>query len=128
MFPCKYDVEQHEVLNSEVGRWCVRNAPADWKNRLFTYRHKIHETYVLAVWADENKRHGIFSDVVNLGHGWGNFDRAMADEMMRRMWAPLSPESMGDQINQQSRDYSSKQQDKQMERKENEAKRREVWK
>lgn len=128
MFPCLYDAEQHDILESEVGRWCVRVAPADWKNRLFTYRHQIHGTFVVAVWADEDKKHGIFCDVVNLGGGFGNFNRAMADEMMRRMWAPLSPESMGTQINQQSRDYTSKQQDKNEQIKEENIKRKEVWK
>ena len=128
MFPCIYDEKQHEIMTSEVSRWCVRNAPAGWVDRLFTYRHKIHGTFVVAVWADKNQRHGIFSDVVNLGFGWGGFNHAMADEMMRRMWAPLSPLSMATQINQQSRDFNSKQQDKQEERKEFNSKRKEVWK
>jgi hypothetical protein len=128
MFPCLYDGEQHEILDSEVARWCIREAPADWKDRLFTYRHRIHGTFVVAVWADKNKRHGIFSDVINLGTSWKGFNHAMADEMMRRMWAPLSPSSMAEQINQQSRDFDSQRMDKAEELKEMNAKRREVWK
>jgi hypothetical protein len=123
-----FDGEQHEIVASEVGRWCIRNAPADWRERLFTYRHRLHGTFVVAVWADKNQRHGIFSDVVNLGHGWVNFHRPMADEMMRRMWAPMSPTSMASQINQQDLNYHSDQQDKSEQVKEENIKRKEVWK
>lgn len=128
MFPCMFDGEQHEIIPSEIGRWCIRNAPADWRDRLFTYRHRLHGTFVVAVWADKDRRHNIFSDVVNLGLGWGGFSHAMADEMMRRMWAPMSPTSMATEINQQDRNYHSMQQDKQQERQEHNAKRKEVWK
>jgi len=128
MIPCKYDDKQHQILESEVGRWCRRNAPADWKNRLFTYRHRIHGTFVVAVWADKNQRHGLFSDVVNLGFGWGGFDRAMADEMMRRMWAPMSPQTMARRIDLESKNYSSLQQDKNEQIKEDREKSRRFWK
>jgi hypothetical protein len=128
MFPCQYDEKQHQIIPSEVGRWCIRNAPADWKDRLFTYHHRIHDTLVVAVWADKNQRFGIFSDVINLGRSWKNFNHAMADEMMRRMWAPMSPSTMSEKINQQSLDFDSARMDKAEETKENNIKRKEVWK
>ena len=125
MFPIMYDEKQHEVLESEVGRWCVRNSPPDWKDRLFTYRHKYHGTFVVAVWAKE--KYGIMSDVVNLGFGFVGFDRAMADEMMRRMWAPMSPQTMAKRIDLESRNYEHIQQDKNEEIKEANEKRRRFW-
>jgi hypothetical protein len=125
MFPVMYDEEQHQILESEVGRWCVRNAPVDWRDRLFTYRHKRHGTFVVAVWARD--KYGLMSDVVNLGYGWGGFNKAMADELMRRMWAPMSPETMARRIDQSSRDYESIQQDKQGQIKEANEKRRRFW-
>ena len=128
MIPCKYDEKQHQILPSEISRWCVRNAPADWKDRLFTYRHRIHGTFVVAVWADKNRRLGLFSDVLNLGDSLNNFDHKKADELMRRMWAPLSPSSMADQINQQSRDYNSRQQDINEELKDNQKRRKRDFK
>ena len=125
MFPIMYDEKQHEVLESEVGRWCVRNSPPDWKDRLFTYRHKYHGTFVVAVWAKD--KYGIMSDVVNLGFGFGGFDRAMADEIKRRMWAPMSPSTMATIINQEARNYDSIQQDKQEKVKEDRIKSRRFW-
>ena len=125
MFPVLFDPKQHEVLESEVGRWCRRNAPADWKDRLFTYRHKYHGTFVVAVWAKD--KYGIMSDVVNLGFGFGGFDRAMADEIKRRMWAPMSPSTMATIINQEARNYDSIQQDKQEKVKEDRIKSRRFW-
>ena len=125
MFPVLYTPEQHEILESEVGRWCRRNAPADWKDRLFTYRHKYHGTFVVAVWARD--KFGLMSDVVNLGGGFGGFDRAMADEMRRRMWAPMSPQTMAKRINIESSNYEHMQQDKNEEIKEENEKRRRFW-
>lgn len=127
MFPCQYDSGQHQIVSSEIARWCVRNAPANWKDRLFTYHHRIHNTFVVAVWADKNHRFGIFSDVVNLGRSWGGFSHAMADEMMRRMWAPMSPSTMSEKINQQSRDFDSMWMDKAQETQENNERRKKVW-
>jgi hypothetical protein len=110
MLPCIYDDKQHEILESEVARWCRRNAPADWKDRLFTYRHQLHDTFVVAVWAGD--KYGLFSDVLNLGHSFANFDRRMADELRHRMYAPTSADSMAKQINQVNRDFNSRMQDK----------------
>ena len=125
MFPVLFDPKQHEVLESEVGRWCRREAPADWKDRLFTYRHKYHGTFVVAVWAKD--KYGIMSDVVNLGGGWGGFDRAMADEIKRRMWAPMSPRTMATTIDQESKNYDRLQQDRQEQVKEDRIKSRRFW-
>ena len=116
MIPCVYDEKQHEVLSSEVARWSSRNAPADWKDRLFTYRHSITENFVVAVWAD--KPFGIFTDVLNLGKSLSNFNRETADELLRRMWQPLSPSTISQQINRTQSDFHSKQVEKNNEMKE----------
>ena len=126
MFPCGFDEKQHEIFSGELVRWCKRNAPADWKNRLFTYHHKLHDTLVIAVWASGRKL-GVFSDVINMGGELRNFDRKKADILMQRMWAPVSPETMSRQINQQARDFDSMQQDKNAEIKDENVRRRKVW-
>jgi len=126
MFPCLYDERQHEILDTEVGRWCQRNAPADWKDRLFTYRHQLHNTFVVAVWAAEP--FGILSDVLNLGHSLSNFDRGRADEMMKRMWCPLQADDMARQIESQSKDFQHQEMGRAEEYKEYLAKRKEAFK
>ena len=114
MFVCFYDEKQHEIFNSEVARWARRNAPAGWKDRLFTYHHQITENFVVAVWAKEP--YGIISDIINLGKSMGNFNKPRANELMRRMWKPNDPVEMAQQINQQARNFDSRQQDKQGEK------------
>lgn len=109
--PCLFDEKQHHIISGgELIAWCKREAPAKDKNRLFLYRHQIHETFVIAMWASDRAL-GVFTDFLNLGYSLANFDRKKAQEFLRRLYAPTSAHEMAKAINQTSRDYSAIRQD-----------------
>lgn len=93
MFPCIYDPGQHEILNPPLLEWCrARLDNPKERDRLFVYHHRLHDTFVIARWAQDPM--GVFTDFLNLGHSLGNFDEKMADEFLHRMFKPLDPIKM----------------------------------
>lgn len=124
MIPCMFDSAQHEILSGgEVLAWCKRETPAKERSRLFLYRHRLHNTFVIARWASDRAM-GIFTDFLNLGHSLSNFNKEKADEFRKRMLAPLSPKKMARTISQSSSDFSSMKQDEDAENREIVEKRR----
>jgi hypothetical protein len=94
LFPCIYDPMQHEILRSDLLDWCKGQvAPAD-RERYFLYRHRVHETFVVARWAAD--KFGIFTDFLHIGHSLGNFDREMANEFRKRLYSPVSPKEISE--------------------------------
>ena len=109
MFPCMYDPAQHEVIEPEVLRWCRRMAPAEDKDRLFCYRHKLYDTFVIAHWV--KGKYGLFLDFFNMGTSLGNFKKAHANEFLRRKYAPTSAVEMSRTLSQNERDMNSQKRD-----------------
>lgn len=111
MLPCLCDEKQHQIISGgELIAWCKQEAPAKERERFFLYRHQIHGTFVIARWASDRAL-GIFTDFLHIGHSLANFDRAKANEFLRRLYAPTSAPEMSRVINQTSRDYNTIRQD-----------------
>lgn len=107
MLPCLYDEKQHEILSGgELLEWAKRVAPAKERDRFFLYRHRLHHTFVLARWATDRAM-GIFTDFLHIGKSLANFNKEMADEFRRRLYAPTSAPEMAKAITQSQRDYTT---------------------
>lgn len=92
MLPAIYQPEQHEILHSDLLDWCKQQvAPAD-RERYFLYRHRLHGTFVVARWAGEKFK--VFTDFLHIGTSLGFFNRKMAKEFRKRLYAPVSPKDI----------------------------------
>lgn len=118
MLPMLYNPKQHHIISGgELIAWCKREAPAKDTKRLFLYRHRVHGTFVIAMWASDRAL-GVFTDFLNLGYSLNNFDRKKAQEYLRRLYAPTSAPEMARTINQTSRNYDTIRQDEDAEERE----------
>ncbi len=72
---CPFQSAEHAIIQSEVIDWARRECPdRDVVDKLFMYRHKVYETFVIAMWT----REGWFMDVLNIGKSLESFDRVQA--------------------------------------------------
>jgi hypothetical protein len=106
MMPCLYDEKQHQLLpDGDLIRHCKKITPAKDKERLFLYRHRLHGTFVIGMWAG-GRAMGIFTDFLNLGKSLGNVNTKTMTEFRRRMYAPTSPKEISDALNESDRQFN----------------------
>lgn len=87
-----YNFQEHTIIGGELSLWLKRlieNIP-NRKNRLFLVRYNALGIFVIAEWTDNLK--DTFTDVLNLGKSLGNFGNKEAQELRRRLFAPVTAE------------------------------------
>ena len=80
---------------------------------LFLLRYNKLEVFCICEWTDNHK--DTFTDVLNLGKSLGNFDRKGADELRRRLFAPVTVEDTSQAIDRTDSDFYHGLQDEDME-------------
>lgn len=81
MFECKFDSKQHHIIEPEIYHWAVNNTPDSEKANVFVYRHRKHNTFVIAYWVGRGK----FIDMVHIGTSLNAFTRKQALEFLNRI-------------------------------------------
>ncbi len=107
---CFYTPQQHQLLEPPLLDWC-RNQTSDevLKKRLFVYRQLQVGTFVIAQWLDRAK--GLFVDTLNLGNSLSNFSREKAQELRRRLLAPVSSSDTKDMMSTVNSNFTHTQQE-----------------
>lgn len=87
-----YKPQEHTIVGGEIGPFCDRLVEHDPKRRgnLFVVRYNKLGVFCICEWLDKSL--GFFVDVMNLGKSLGNFGRANAEELYRRLFKPLTAE------------------------------------
>lgn len=87
-----YNTWEHEIMGGEIGAFCSRIVEGDLKrkDKIFVVRYNKIGVFVIAEWI--GRVGDSFVDVMNLGDSLGNFSKAKADELKRRMLAPATCE------------------------------------
>ena len=85
-----YKSQEHTIVGGEIGPFCDRLVERDPKRRgnLFVVRYNKLSVFCICEWIDKSL--GFFVDVLNLGNSLGNFGRKAANELRRRLFAPLT--------------------------------------
>lgn len=84
--------QEHTIVQGEIGPFCDRLVENDPQRRgkLFVVRYNKLGTFCICEWLDKSL--GFFVDVMNLGKSLGNFSYRKAQELRRRLFAPLTAE------------------------------------
>lgn len=100
-----YKSDDHTIVGGELLLWVKRLVENDRirKGKLFVLYYNKLDVYVIAEWLAGPK--DIFVDVMNLGKSLGNFGRAEAQELRKRLFNPLGPEETSKAITQADSDY-----------------------
>lgn len=110
-----YNVTDHTVIGGELSRWIgqLTNGDPQRKNKLFLVRYNQLGVFVIAEWLGKPK--DVFVDVLNLGKSLGNFGYKAAQELKKRLFAPLSAEATRIAVSNADSDYHHNLQDEDME-------------
>lgn len=111
-----YTAEEHTIIRGgELSGWLERltDGRPNRKNRLFLIRYNALGVFVIAEWTDNHK--DTFTDVLNLGKSLGNFGQKEAQELRRRLFAPVTAEDTAQAINRTDSDFYHGLQDEDLE-------------
>lgn len=89
-----YTSAEHTVIEgSGIPEFLIRLVEDDpqRKGRLFLVRYHKLEVFVIAEWL--GRPYDVFVDVMNLGKSLGNFGQKEAQELRKRLFAPLTAEA-----------------------------------
>jgi len=107
-FICPFQHDQHHRIFPEILGWARDNCPdRDAAKNLFMYRHKIHQTFVIALWVKE----GWFVDVMNLGMSLGNFTQTSARVFREMFDSEHTVDGFKKQMAKKEYDFNRKQTD-----------------
>ena len=99
--PCTYSPDQHYIFEPELLAWCRRQTPDEsLKKELFVYKQLQVGTFVIARWV--SREMGLFVDLLNLGHALSTFTVEMAQELRRRILAPVTSNDTAKQMSASS--------------------------
>ena len=100
-----YNTDEHTIIGGELSDWLKRLMADDpqRRGRLFLVRYNKLGVFVIAEWLGKPK--DVFVDVYNIGKSLGNFRRKAAQELRKRLFAPLTAEETCKSIVQTDSDY-----------------------
>ena len=101
-----YTSAEHTIINgSGIPEFLTRLIEGDpqRKGRLFLLRYNKLGVYCICEWTDGHK--DTFVDVLNLGKSLGNFEKKEAQELRRRLFAPVSAEESAREIIRNDSDF-----------------------
>lgn len=106
-----YNSAEHRIIGGDLSRWVDGLIEGDprRKGRLFVVRYNKLGVFVIAEWLGKPK--DVFVDVLNLGKSLANFDRKGAQELRRRLFAPLTAEGTNRATMEAESDYHHNLQD-----------------
>lgn len=101
-----YNPDEHTIIEGGgIALWLKQLVEGDpqRKGRLFLVRYNKLEVFVIAEWLGLPR--DVFVDVMNLGKSLGNFGQKEAQELRRRLFAPVTAEETARMIRQNDSDY-----------------------
>jgi len=113
-----YRSDDHTIIGGDIAAFCARLVEGDpqRKGRLFIVRYNKVGTFVIAEWLAGPK--DIFVDVMNLGESLSNFTYEKAQELRKRLFAPLTAEATAQASAEAESDYNHFMNDDNLEEKE----------
>ena len=110
-----YDQEEHTIIRGGISEWLERlvEGSPQRKGRLFLLRYNKLAVYCICEWSGNYK--DTFTDVMNLGKSLGNFDQKQAQELRKRLFAPVTAEDTRRAIIGADSDYHHNLQNEDME-------------
>lgn len=110
-----YNSSEHSIIGGNIADFCARLVEDDpqRKGKLCVIRYNKIRTFVIAEWLA--KPRDIFVDTMNLGNSLGNFTRAKADELCKRLFDPISAEVTQNALVEEESDHVHLLQDEAME-------------
>jgi hypothetical protein len=106
-----FDKEKHVIIKGDLSDWCeklVKNTNES-NRELFVVHYVKIGSFVIAEWAAPN--HLVFTDVINLGNSLANFTKEKADELRKRLFAPVTTYESLEYSTQAESDYHHQMQD-----------------
>ena len=105
-----YRQQEHTIVGGDLSAWLERLVENDPKRKghLFLVRYNKLGVFVIAEWLD---KYNIFVDVLNLGKSLANFGFKAAQELRRRLFAPVTAEETMKIVNQNDSDFYHRLQD-----------------
>ena len=106
-----YNPQEHTIVGGEIKPFVERLVEHDpnRKGKLFVVRYNKLETFVICEWL--GKPFDVFIDILNLGKSLGNFTFAKAQELRKRLFAPVSAEETSRGIAEEESRYLHERQD-----------------
>lgn len=88
-----YNPQEHTIIRGEIGPFCDRLVEHDPQRRgkLFVVRYNKLGVFCVCEWLAGPK--DVFVDTLNLGKSLANFGYAEAQELYRRLFAPVTTEA-----------------------------------
>lgn len=82
--------DKHTLIRGEMHDWLQRliHDTSAGKRALFVVRYNEIGSFVIAEWMSNN--HDVFVDVMNLGMSLANFNHGKAQELRKRLFAPIT--------------------------------------
>lgn len=111
-----YNPDEHTIIDgSGIPEWLERLVKGDPRRegRLFLVRYSKLGVFCICEWTDTHK--DTFVDVLNLKKSLGNFGRKTANELRRRLFAPVTAEETSKEIVRNDSDFYHNLQDEDME-------------
>ena len=93
-----YNPQEHTIVQGEIGLFCNRLIEYDPQRRgnLFVIRYNKLGVFCICEWIGGGR--DTFADVLNLGKSLGNFGHRAAQELWRRLLAPVTAEESAREI------------------------------
>lgn len=101
-----YNVDEHTIIDgSGLPEWLKRLVEGDpqRKDCLFLLRYNELEVFCICEWVGGGN--DTFVDVLNLGKSLGNFGQQKAQELRRRLFAPVTAEETSREITRNDSDF-----------------------
>ena len=97
--------DDHTIVRGELSLWLDRLVEGDPKRKgqLFVLRYNKLKVFCICEWVGGGN--DTFVDVLNLGDSLGNFGRAEAYELKRRLFDPLGPEETNKILDRADSDF-----------------------
>jgi len=111
-----YNSDEHTIIEgSGIAEWLERLVKGSPRREgcLFLLRYNKLGVFCVCEWTDDHK--DTFVDVLNLGKSLGNFGRKAANELRRRLFAPVTAEDTSKAIVRNDSDFYHNLQDEDME-------------
>lgn len=110
-----YLPEEHTIICGELSEWLGRLIKGNLRREgcLFVLRYNKLGVFCICEWTDNNR--DTFSDVLNLGKSLANFEYKQAQELRKRLFAPVTAEETSRTIVRADSDYYHNLQDEDME-------------
>ena len=101
-----YNQDEHTIIQTgELPGWLTRLVKGDPQREgcLFLLRYNKLEVFCICEWVGGGN--DTFVDVINLGKSLGNFGRKEANDLRRRLFAPITAEETSKAIINADSDY-----------------------